>query len=283
MELVFYKLHLNSHDFILVNGFSQPLAEESMLMRLTARMCDRRRGIGARGVIFLLPGEEHQGRIVYYDRWGEVQPIPGDALLCAARYAFDFGLADQGTTVLENNGTAHSVQCIDAVHFRYSLEAPESVEGEVIEDPEDADLSVRIRVGTRSLSCTPLRFGGISVAIYADPEQFSEKTLIEGLDDELDIDEEPYFPVGYQVLTRDELSLFFRSPDEGDAVKGAAAAATAAVLGGFCDRDVVIHYRRGKFLYEWQSPSNRVFVTGGPEYSFTGTFELDDESLRDEY
>ncbi|MFO7850747.1 MAG: hypothetical protein R6V67_12395 [Spirochaetia bacterium] len=283
MELDFYKLHLNGHDFILVNGFRQPLPEDFLLPRLSICMCHRWEGVGARGVIFLFPGEEHQGDIVYYDRRGEEISLPADGLLCAARYAFDYGLADKGTLVLENKNRAYSVQCIDGVHFRHSLEAPTTVDGKTIKSEEDVDLSVRLRVGLRTLSCTPLRFREIVVAIYSNKEQFTETTPIEGLDEELDIDSRNYRPVGYQVYTRDELSLFFRNKEEGDAVEGAAAAATAAVLGGFCDLDVVIHYRGGKFLYEWNQQTNRVFITGTPLYVFTGTYELDEETLKEEY
>ncbi|MFP4491453.1 MAG: hypothetical protein ACLFNZ_08250 [Spirochaetaceae bacterium] len=282
MELDFYKLHLNGHDFILVNGFRQPLPEDSGLGLLSNYMSDRREGVGARGIIFLFPGEEHQGDIVYYNRRGEETDLPADGLLCAARYAFDFGLADKGTLVLENRNTAHSVQCIDGVHFRYSLETPATVSGEPIYSGKEADLSVRLRVGPRTLSCTPLKFREITVAIYSKEEQFSESTLVAGLDEELDMEKSHYKPVGYQVYTRDELSIFFRNMEEGDAVEGAAAAATAAVLGGFCDQDVVILYRGGKFLYEWNQRTNRVFITGTPLYVFSGSYELDEERLKEE-
>ncbi len=283
MELDFYKLHLNSHDFILVNAFRQPLPEAELLPRLSAHMCNRHSGVGARGVIFLHPGDEHQARVVYYDGSGAEEDLGGGALLCAARYAFDFGLAVRGTTVVENGEHALDVQCIDGVHFRHCLEEPKTAEGRIIADDPDVDLSVRVRVAGRSLSCTPIRLGHIVAAIYADKEQLSAAVPIEGLDEEIDIGGEPYRVAGYQVLSRDELKLFFRSSEEGDALEGAAAAATAAVLGGFCDRDVVIHHRGGKFLYEWQSPSNRIFMTGSPQYSFTGVYELDDELLRDQY
>jgi diaminopimelate epimerase len=283
MELDFYKIHLNGHDFILVNGFRQPLPGEDHMGAVIRRMCNRGMGVGARGAVLLYPGEEHQGRVVYYDGSGEEAPVPLDALLCTSRYAFDFGLADRGTTVLENRGDALSVQCLDGIHFRHSLEVPGTVTGEPILKADDADLSVRVRVGPRSLSCKPLRFRTTLIAIYADPRVFSENTVIDGLAGELEIEEEQYSAVGYQVYTRDELTIFFRDPGEGDAVEGAAAAASAAVIGGFCDRDVVVHYRGGKFLYEWNETDGRVFITGTPLYVFTGNYEVDENVSEEEY
>lgn len=282
MELDFYKLHLNGHDFILVNMFRQPLpVEEELLPALVHRMCDRRKGVGGRGVLFLYPGEEHQGMVKYFDSLGEEKEIPGDALLCASRYAFDFGLADRGTTVLENGEKALSSQCIDGVHFRHSLDTPLTAEGEPIEEIDDADLSVRVRLGSRALSGTPISFRFPNAAIYTTAHHLSEGKTVEDIDTQLE-KAEKYSPVGYQVYTKDEMTVFFPSEDTGDAVEGAAAAATAAVLGGFCERDIVIHYKGGKFLYEWNEKRNMVFITGNPAYVFTGVYELDEEGLDDE-
>ena len=277
----FYKLHLNGHDFILVNAFRQPLPEEDFLPALVQQMCGRRKGIGGRGALFLFPGEEHQGHVRYFDALGDEKDIPADALICAARYAFDFGLADRGTTVLENGDNELTVQCLDGVHFRHCLDVPTTVEGESIEAIDEVDLSVRIRIGTRALSCTPLRFRFPHVAIYTTPQQLTGTTLIEGIGRELE-NMKNFRAVGYQVYTRDEMTIFFQSKDSGDAVEGAAAAATAAVLGGFCERDIVLHYRGGKFLYEWETHSNSVYITGNPSYVFTGVYELDEDSLGEE-
>ncbi len=225
-------------------------------------------------MIFLFPGDEHQCRALFYDRGGERNHIPADALMCTARYAFDFGLADRGTTVIENEQRALSVQCIDGVHFRFSLEQPANRAGTTITRADDVDLSVSLTIGSRSLSCTPLRFHRTVLSFYDRSPQFNEKSILSGLADEIDI-EGQYYPVGYRVFARDEIEIFFPSVEEGDAVEGAAGAATSAVLGGFCDRDVVVHYGEGKFLYEWDENRGRVFITAGPDYVFSGNYELD--------
>ncbi len=272
----FYKLHLNGHDFILVNAFRQPLAEQGRLALLAKRICLRSRGVGGRGLVLLFPGEEHQCRAEYFNREGERDYIPADALMCTSRYAFDFGLADRGTTVIENEGKPLSVQCIDGVHFRFSLEQPATREGKAISRADDVDLSVSLTVGSRSLSCTPLRFRRTVLSFYDRSPRFNEKSILSALTEEIDI-EEQYYPVGYRVFARDEIEIFFPSSEEGDAVEGAAGAATSAVLGGFCDRDVVVHYGGGKFLYEWEENRGRVFITAGPVYVFSGNYELDTE------
>jgi diaminopimelate epimerase len=56
----------------------------------------------------------------------------------------------------------------------------------------------------------------------------------------------------------------------------AAAAVVAAVVNGFCDREVFVRLPAGDLYLEWREDSNRLLVTGPAVYAFTGTFPFEE-------
>ncbi len=88
-EIRFVKMHGAGNDFIMLNG----LEERHELDRgLIAALCDRHRGIGADGLILLLPSDREDFRMVYYNSDGGEAEMCGNGARCAARFAFDLGV-----------------------------------------------------------------------------------------------------------------------------------------------------------------------------------------------
>jgi diaminopimelate epimerase len=83
----FEKMEGLGNDFIVLDGLAEVRPE------LVREMCDRRRGIGADGVLQV---QASDGQVVmgYWNADGSVAEMCGNGLRCVARYAFDRGLVE---------------------------------------------------------------------------------------------------------------------------------------------------------------------------------------------
>ena len=75
------------NDFIVLEGPSKPGADD------VVRLCDRRFGIGADGVLVV-----SRGTPIVMDYWnadGSAAEMCGNGLRCVARYAFDKGWVER--------------------------------------------------------------------------------------------------------------------------------------------------------------------------------------------
>lgn len=84
----FVKMEGLGNDFVVVDGPFTPSAEQ------VARWCDRRRGIGADGVLVVTPGDRSAVGMGYWNADGSAAEMCGNGLRCVARYAVDSGMVD---------------------------------------------------------------------------------------------------------------------------------------------------------------------------------------------
>ncbi len=81
----FAKLHGAGNDFILFDG-SEGMTEEQ-LAPLVPTLCHRRLGLGADGVLLVLPAGERRARVAYWNSDGSAAAFCGNGTRCAARFA----------------------------------------------------------------------------------------------------------------------------------------------------------------------------------------------------
>lgn len=94
MTVHFVKMHGAGNDFVVVDH-RVPFLPESP-GPLLARLCDRRRGIGADGVLLLEADPEHDFAMRYYNADGGRAEFCGNGARCLARLALDLGLGRGG-------------------------------------------------------------------------------------------------------------------------------------------------------------------------------------------
>lgn len=92
MRARLFKVEGTGNDFLLgIGDWARRLADEPDLV---ARLCDRRRGLGADGVLALSQESSSQVRLVYRNTDGSPSPFCGNGTRCAARVAVEvLGLA----------------------------------------------------------------------------------------------------------------------------------------------------------------------------------------------
>jgi diaminopimelate epimerase len=81
-----FKYHGLGNDFVVLDRRQTGLDIDADLSR---RMCDRRRGIGADGVLSLLPSKAGVARMVVHNADGSIAEMCGNGLRCAVKYLVD--------------------------------------------------------------------------------------------------------------------------------------------------------------------------------------------------
>lgn len=101
-KIHFYKYQGAGNDFIMINSISDAIKFNSEKIQ---KLCDRRFGIGADGLIFLGPSKNSDFKMIYYNADGKEGTLCGNGGRCAVALARDFGLVKKNTTFEAIDGT----------------------------------------------------------------------------------------------------------------------------------------------------------------------------------
>jgi len=93
------KYNASGNDFVIFHTFKE--IDRSSVAK---RLCDRQKGIGADGLIVLLPHSEYDFKWQFYNSDGSVASMCGNGTRACAHYAFLNGLADSKMSFLTGAG-----------------------------------------------------------------------------------------------------------------------------------------------------------------------------------
>lgn len=101
-KIDFTKINGAGNDFILIDK------NKNEKLRLTKdlikKLCNRRKGIGADGILLVYPSETNDFTLEYYNSDGSLGSLCGNGARCSIKYAFDnFNLKGVSTTFLCND------------------------------------------------------------------------------------------------------------------------------------------------------------------------------------
>ncbi len=99
MEIHFSKLHGNGNDFVVIDEWDHIVIPDDMKGQFSALYCDRRYGIGADGVIFLLRSEKSSLRMRILQPDESEAEMCGNGIRCLAKFAYDRGYVKESCTV----------------------------------------------------------------------------------------------------------------------------------------------------------------------------------------
>jgi diaminopimelate epimerase len=120
----FAKLHGAGNDFLLFDGRSDASLAVT-LPPLVSRLCHRRFGLGADGVLLLLPEGDASARVVYWNADGSEADFCANGTRCAARFAAErWGWR----TMVLATGYAAIAVLVDGDQVSLSLPAPTEVQ-----------------------------------------------------------------------------------------------------------------------------------------------------------
>ena len=98
----FYKYQGAGNDFVLIDGRNAEAI--NMDSKRIAKLCDRRFGIGADGLMLLMPSEKYDFEMVYHNADGNVGSMCGNGGRCIVAFAKHLGIIDSETDFLAVDG-----------------------------------------------------------------------------------------------------------------------------------------------------------------------------------
>lgn len=232
------------NDFVVLEGPQQIDSEE------VVRLCDRRFGVGADGVLMATPGEPV--RMEYWNADGSVAEMCGNGLRCVALYAYDRGWARDRN---------------------FAIQTPVGMRGvRVLEDRVEAELGRPTFDGTRSLQGMDFHLVDMgnphAVAFVEDPAAVDVGTIGPALQAEFDNG------VNVEFVSRNDSGIAMRVWERGVGETmacgtGMAAAAVAASQTLDLEPPISVSVPGGEGSIDLRDGT--VWIIGPAEYSFRGS------------
>ncbi len=281
MAIAFSKYHGLGNDFILVDNRHQ--AEPILTPEQVVAACDRHFGIGADGVIFVLPGQadtDYTMRILNSD--GSEPEMCGNGIRCFAKYLAALEAAAGSPVPLPKTYRIHTL----AGTIIPTLQA----DGQVTVDMGEPILLARnipttlaaadervidhpLEVAAQTWKVTCVSMGNPHCVTFVDD---ADAIALAELGPQFE--HHPVFPQRtntefIEVVRRDYLKMRVWERGAGITLAcgtGACASLVAGVLTDRCDRVATLELPGGCLHIEWSVTDNRVYMTGPAEKVFTG-------------
>ena len=282
----FTKMHGIGNDYIYINGSEESVNDPAALARA---MADRRRGIGADGLILILPAEpgvDAAVRMRMFNADGSESAMCGNGIRCVCKYAHDHGLSkaqpmriQTGAGVLTLEYTIGGEGTVDQVTV--DMGEPILLLGDVPVDRRhlaggDGPM-YRISVDEQTFEAVFVSIGNPHAVIYVDDV---EVINLQRLGQKLET--HPAFPDRMNVhfvRVADPNEVLMRTWERGSGAtlacgSGACAVCVAGVLTDRTNRRLLAHLPGGDLDIRWDERTNHVFMTGPAVEVFTGDWPL---------
>ncbi len=275
----FTKMHGLGNDFIVVAGEQ---ALPAGVDELAIKLCNRFFGIGADGLVYILPSDvaDFKMRIINSD--GSEAEQCGNAIRCVSKYVYDNGLTNRTSLTIETLGAGVQpveLELTDGRVSRVTVDMGEPIlNGLDVPTTIDANpvIGHTVTVDGRDFAFTAVSMGNPHCVIYVDDAvNFDLATWGPKLE------KHPLFPrkINVEFATvnsKDQVDMRVWERGAGPTLAcgtGACATLVSSVLNGHTGRKATISLAGGDLLIDWNEANNRVYMTGPAAFAFTGTVE----------
>jgi diaminopimelate epimerase len=273
----FTKMHGLGNDFVIVVQSKVP----ENAAQLAQAVCNRRTGIGADGLVFIVSSEKADCRMRIFNADGTESEQCGNALRCVAKYYAEKIAYGKPQELLIETGIGVqkiwlTYQQDEVTLVRVDMGEPilEADQVPVISD-EKVVQNQPISLGEYSYRFTAVSMGNPHAVIEVeDPE----KVPLEIVGPQLE--KHPLFPrkTNVEFITihsPQEITMRVWERGVGETMacgSGACAVVVASALNNRSDRKATVHLLGGDLFVEWSPEDQHVYMTGAAEFVFEGVW-----------
>ncbi len=265
----FTKMHGIGNDFVLVNGFEYTSIPDPG--ELSRKICARHFGVGADGLIWMVPSSCADARMRIFNSDGSEPEMCGNGLRCAAQFLRDENIADRDHMTIETGAGILSVD--------FACSGITADMGQPILEPEKIPVAadsnrIVLDVEGMKLSFFCVSMGNphaVTFDLYPDDPLFHRLGPI--------LECHPAFPAKANIefcRVRDggiDVRVWERGDGETLACgTGACATLTAAATLGLTGRSAPVRLPGGTLQITW-APDNHLKMTGPATKVFVGECE----------
>ena len=273
----FTKMHGLGNDFIFFENLDN---KDLNYSAMAIKMCHRQLGIGADGIVAVLPSEVADLRMRIINADGSEANMCGNAIRCFARYAYERGLVKSESFRIETFAGIIIPEVITendkVISVRVNMGKPNTERQFIpmLGDEMDA-IQIPVQVGDQEFKITSLLMGVPHTMVFANDVSTIELKQIGSA-----IEKHKLFPKGtnvnfVEVIGRDRVKVRTWERGAGATLAcgtGCCASAVASIINQHTDRKVIVELQYGHLEIEW-AEDGTVFMTGPAEESFSGEFD----------
>lgn len=276
----FTKMQGIGNDYVYVNCFEETVADPE---RVSEIISDRHFGIGADGLVLIMPSEKADFRMRMFNADGSEGNMCGNATRCIGKFVYDNHLTDKTSITLETrsgikkltlypeNGKVKTVLVDMGKAVLKPADIPMNVSG-------DTFINKPITVDGKEVFITAVSMGNPHAVTYVDDVDSLELEKIGP-----SFENHPLFPERVNtefIKILDESTMQMRVWERGSGETwacgtGACAATAASVLNGYFphDKEITVKLRGGDLFITYKSDGT-VLMRGPAETVFTGEIDV---------
>ena len=284
----FIKMHGIGNDFVMIDGRGLPKQDWASLAR---QMCDRHFGVGADGLILVLPSQVGDLRMRMWNPDGSEAEMCGNGIRCLTKLALEQGIVHLSGNELKAE-TGAGVLGLRPVWRDGAVEAVGVNMGAPIFEPALVPVALppssQVQTDARGVSWVrdyPLEVGGRALSVAC--VSMGNPHAVHFTDDPLEpfplevvgpqVERHPFFPnrVNFHLArVQDRTHIRMRSWERGAGLTlacgtGACAVAVAAFQLGLTEPEVEVRLPGGALTVRWPG-SGDVLMTGPAQTVFAG-------------
>lgn len=285
--MYFTKMHGAGNDYVYVDGFNHkiPTNPQSLAMAIS----DRHTGVGADGLILILPSDNADAEMRMYNADGTESEMCGNGIRCVAKYLVDHGICGSthltietgagilGLDVFQQNGKVQQVRVDMGPPILNADTIPTQLRGE---GATNQVVNAPLEIDGLKLEVTCVSMGNPHCVIFIDQ---ATDDLVIRLGPRIETD--PRFPSRVnvefvEVISPTEVRQRTWERGSGETMAcgtGASAVCVAGVLTGKTKRELTNHLTGGTLFLSWNPETNHVFMTGPATEVFSGDWPEEDE------
>lgn len=265
------------NDFVVVDAYRQELPED--LGSLAQKVCHRQFGIGADGLVLVLPSEKAAVKMRIFNADGSEPEMCGNGIRCLAKYVYESGLCPRTEFTVE---TLAGVLRPELMLEKGRITGVKVDMGEPRLSPDripvlfagDKVVGQPLEVQGEKYVVTAVSMGNPHCLIFVDDVS---QTPVKSLGPLIEV--HPLFPAKInvefvEIVNKKEVKMRVWERGAGETLAcgtGACATVVACALNGKTDREITVHLLGGDLILEW-APNNHVFMTGPAEAVFEGRY-----------
>jgi len=262
----FTKMHGLGNDYVYVDAARETVADPVALARA---MSDRHTGVGADGLILIVPSDRADVRMVMYNADGSRAEMCGNGIRCVAKYAVDHGLCDRLDLAIETDAGVKRVWCqlrdslVDSVRVDMGVPSLAARDLPAAVEPERM-VDYPMHVGPHEFNVTGVSMGNPHAVAFVDELHRIDLVEVGPL-----MERAGLFPNRINVhfvRVDNENHVTVRTWERGSGATracgtGACAVCVAGAVTGRTRRAVTAELPGGALLIEW-ADDDHVYMTG---------------------
>jgi diaminopimelate epimerase len=277
MSIAFTKMHGLGNDYLFIEAGKFPIQDPAELSR---RMSHRHLGVGADGIILVMPGEKTEFKMRIFNADGSEAETCGNGIRCFAKYVYERKMTGKKEFVIETLAGPNRVTLATdggkVVAVRSNMGRPRFERAEIpMIGPPGRVIEEELDLGDSVVKITCANIGNPHAVIFVDD---ATKAPLPEIGPK--VENHPKFPQRTNVefvTVRDRQNIVMRIWERGSGItmasgSGACGASLASMITGRVNRKINVHLVYGVLAIEW-AEDDLVYQEGPATEVFTGMWK----------